>query len=580
VFKFTLTIFASAVLAITAACTRPASHPPADEVLKNGKVYTANPSQPWAQAVAIRGGKIVAVADDAAMTSWIGATTRVVDLKGGMLMPGLIDSHVHPLAGGRQMTLADLGGGHVTLPEFKAFVDESIASGKALHDGRAVIVGVHPAMWSENLGDIFNQPPYATRPTLFAGSDSHTAWANKAMLKVLGVSRESLAVMPAEKRKDYSVDRAGEPTGFAVEAGASNLFRGLPGRDGRYDRAWGTSAVRYLNEHGVTALLEANAGHPSSDGEAILTLYQDLAQSGDLTLRVSALLEAQSSQDLPEIYRLREKYSGLTNFSVVGVKLFADGVVDYPAQTAAVLTPYAGTGGTGALKIEPAEMARIVTDAQGHDMLVHIHAIGDRAVRVALDSIEAARKQNPSSTIHHSLAHLHLIAPADVPRFKQLGAVASFQLLWATLDETEQQLIKPYLTPEVWNEQYAARSLADAGAVVAGGSDWPVSSGNPWEAIAQAMTRAGPFGVLNERERVSLPTMLDAYTIGAATAARLEDKVGSIIVGKEADLILLDRNVAALTPAQIAQTKVQWTMLGGRIVYRCESCAPFKGSAQ
>jgi len=563
------------LLLVTAGCDRTVTppEPAADEVLLHGKVYTADPARPWAQAVAIRNGKIAAVADDTTVSGWIGPQTRVVDLHGGMLMPGLMDSHVHPLAGGRQMTLADIGGRHLTLPQFKAFVDEAIASGKALHEGRVVIVGVHPSIWSEGLGAIFNQPPYARWAMLFAGSDAHTAWASKPMLEHLGLNAKSIAALPAEQRQYYKLDRRGEPTGFAVEAGASRLFSGLPGRDGRYDSRWGELAVRYMNEHGVTGVLVANAGHVPEDGEQILTIYQQMARSGQLTLRVSALLEAQSSADLPEIYRLRSKYSGLPNFSIVGVKLFADGVVDYPAQTAAVLKPYLGTGKNGVLKIEPEEMARIVTDADRHDMLVHIHAIGDRAVRVALDSIEAARQANPGSKLHHTLAHLHLIAPADVPRFKRLNTVVSFQLLWATLDRAERDLIKPYLAPDVWNEQYVAYSLYKAGATVAGGSDWPVSSGNPWEAIAQAMTRAGPFGVLLENERMPLTAMLDAYTIGAAKALRLEDQVGSIVAGKDADLILLDRDVTQLAPAAIAKTRPLWTMLRGRVVYRCTACA-------
>lgn len=541
---------------------------PADQVLLHGRIYTAEPGAPWAEAVAVRDGRIAAVGSDQAISGLIGETTTITDLNGGMVLPGLIDSHAHPIAGGRQMTFADLAGKPVTLQEFKAFVDASIASGKALQGDRIIIGGVPPGIWSEDLGAIFNAPPYAGRAILFAGADAHTGWASVAMLKWLGLDRATIEAMPPTERSYYHVDARGEPSGFAVEAGASHLFRGLPGRDGAYLRNWGVEAMRYYNAHGVTAVLEANAGHPSSDGEAILELYRDLAQSGDLTMRVSALLEAESEADLPQIYALRDKYAGLPNFKVIGVKIFADGVVDYPAQTAATLKPYLNSGKSGVLKITPDAMTRIVVDADRHDMLAHIHAIGDRAVEVALDAIAAARKADRASDLAHTLVHLHLVAPKDVPRFGTLAVIASFQLLWAALDQTERDLVKPYLASDVWDEQYPAYSIAATGGIVAGGSDWPVSTGNPWAAIAQAMTREGPYGVLGAKERMTIDQMLRAYTINAARALRRDQEIGSIRPGKEADLILIDRDVTRLPPKEVAATRVLWTMLHGQIVWR------------
>jgi predicted amidohydrolase YtcJ len=539
----------------------------ADIVLVRGKVYTADAGNVWAQAVAIRGGRIVAVGPEGAVTPFIGAATRVIDLQGSMLMPGLIDTHAHPLAGGRQMSLATVDGKPLTIAQFREFVDASIANGKALQGGRVVVVGIHASLWSEDLGAVFNRPPYSDRAILFAGADAHTGWANAKMLGALGLTRESISALSPEERRYYTLDARGEPTGFAVEEGASNLFRGLPGRDGAYLRKWGTEAIRYYHERGVTAVLEANAGHWPSDGEAILKLYEDLARSGDLTLRVAALLEIQEESELEPAYRLRDRYTGLPNFSIVGLKLFADGILDYPAQTGAVSTPYIGSGqNTGVLKIPPEMMSRIVSDADRHDMLVHIHAIGDRAVTEALDAIAAARAAPTSRGMPHSIAHLHLIAPRDIPRFTSLQVIASFQLLWAAVDQSEQNLIRPYLTAEAWTWQYPARSVLVAGGIVAGGSDWPVSSGNPWEAIAQAMTREGEFGVLNAAERMPLEAMLQAYTINGARALRLDRQIGSIEVGKEADLVLLDRDVTLATPSEISRTLPRWTMVHGKIV--------------
>ncbi|HVW70814.1 MAG TPA: amidohydrolase family protein, partial [Steroidobacteraceae bacterium] len=396
--------------------------------------------------------------------------------------------------------------------------------------------------------------------------DAHTAWANHNMLQVLGVTAAAVAAMPKQNREYFRVDAKGEPTGFATEAGASQLFKALPGRDGTYDPDWGRRAVQYYNERGVTAVLEANAGHPPDDGETVLRVYKELSEQGRLTLHVSALLQAETFGDLGKIYELRRKYSGLRNFAIVGVKMFADGILEYPAQTAAVNHPYSNSGKRGVLKIAPEVMDAIAVDADRHGMIVHVHAIGDRAVHEALDAIAAARRANPGSHLPHTIAHLQLIDPADIPRFGQLQAVASFQLLWAAADAGEVKLVKPYIDPAGYALQYPARSVSASGGTVAGGSDWPVTSGNPWEAIAQAMTREGPYGVLNGSERLTLPVLLRAYTINAAKALCLESRIGSIEVGKEADLVLLPRDITQLQPREIAAVRPVWTRVHGALV--------------
>lgn len=559
---WTLGLASVASVGVAAAATR------ADQVLRNAAIYTAEPEKPWVDAVAIKDGRIFAVGTEAQVTRHIGKQTIVTDLGGRMLMPGLVDSHAHPLAGGRQLSLADLGGKAVTFDGFRGFVDSALASGKAMHGNIAVIAGLPSSLWSQDLSGVFNAPPYADRAILFAGADGHTAWGNRALLAHLGITAATLAELPPQARADYHVDASGTPTGFAVEAGAARLYRAIPAPDLPTARGWLRAAIEYFHQYGVTAVLEANAGHSPEDGRAVLEVYRDAVGEGELGLRVSALLEARSAADLTEIYRVREQYSSLENLQIIGVKLYADGIVDYPAQTAAVLEPYLQTGRTGELKIPPEEMARIVADADGHDLLVHIHAIGDRAVAVALDAIQASRAARKSSRIPHTLAHLHLIAARDVQRFHALDAIASFQLLWATFDQSEHDMIKPYLSGKTWDQQYVARSVYEAGGVVAGGSDWPVSSGSPWQAIAQAMTREGPYGVLGSSQRMLLGAMLQAYTLNAAKALRRETEIGSIQVGKRADLILLERDPRELTAAQIQTLQPLWTMMDGRIVWR------------
>lgn len=201
---------------------------------------------------------------------------------------------------------------------------------------------------------------------------------------------------------------------------------------------------------------------------------------------------------------------------------------------------------------------------------MHIHAIGDRAVTDALDGIEAARKANGDSGIPHSITHLEIVQPSDYPRFKQLGVVAVMQLIWALKDEFTTSMLEPYLDPSLMKLIYPARSLADAGATIAGASDWPVSSPNPFFAIKTAIDREGPQGALQPEEAVSAELMLYAYTINAARAVRRDDRIGSLEPGKAADLVLVDRDIRAASAKEIGEAKVLWTMFEGRKVYEAE----------
>jgi len=196
-----------------------------------------------------------------------------------------------------------------------------------------------------------------------------------------------------------------------------------------------------------------------------------------------------------------------------------------------------------------------------------MHAVGDRAVRESLNAVQYARQQSPAP-VPHSISHLQLVNPKEFPRFKELGVIASMQLLWATAESYTEELVKPYVSAYAYRFQYPARSLHKAGATIAGASDWPVSSPNPWNAIAQASTRKGPLGVLNAAESIDRETMLRAYTINAAKTLRLDDRIGSLAPGKQADLIVLDRDVFKVSDAELFDTKVLQTWFAGKPVYQ------------
>jgi predicted amidohydrolase YtcJ len=252
---------------------------------------------------------------------------------------------------------------------------------------------------------------------------------------------------------------------------------------------------------------------------------------------------------------------------VAGFKIFADGVMEYPTQTAAMSVPYKNSGQSGALMIDPEKFKLFVTEADRDGNMVHVHAIGDRAVTVALDAYDVARKQNHSDSLPHSITHLQVVNPKDIPRFKSLNVIASMQLLWATADVYTMDLVKPYIDEKLFVYQYPAKSLFNAGATVSGASDWPVSSANPFDAIYTAETRTGRNGVLNEKEIMPRPEMLKAYTIYAARTLRQEKLIGSIKKGKQADFVLVDRDVMNVSSDSVKATRVVWTMFGGQKVF-------------
>ncbi len=260
-----------------------------------------------------------------------------------------------------------------------------------------------------------------------------------------------------------------------------------------------------------------------------------------------------------------KQFEGVPNLTFPGIKVFADGILEYPGQTAAVIVPYKNSNKNGELLIDPAHFGELVVAAEKRGWIVHMHAVGDRAVRESLNGFEYARKLNPTP-VAHSISHLQLVNPKEFPRFAQLGVIASMQLLWAIEESYTIDLVKPYISAFAYGYQYPAKSLQDAGAMISGASDWPVSSPNPWNAIGQAVTRDGPMGVLNAKERVDRQTMFYAYTINAAKTLGLAEQIGSLAPGKQADLIILDRDVFNVGDHELYDTKVLKTYFAGKPV--------------
>ncbi|WP_458371048.1 amidohydrolase [Pseudomonas fluorescens] len=553
----------------------------ADLVLFNGKVFTAEPGQALVQAVAVQDGKILKVGSDAEINALADAKTQRIDLAGKVLMPGMIDTHSHPVSGAFDSMKANLLDEVKPLPELEQWLIEEDKAGRARAGDVISVAGVSSAYWekSRELGKVFNQGRWANQPIVLSGIDGHTGWANNAMLKRLNIDAALVKGLPEKERSFVGHEADFTPNGYFAESRWDVVRNGIPAPSPEAMLKAAREAVKINNQFGVTAWMDAAANggsedslfdfHATAESVGVLPLYKELAQNGELSAHVAALMVTNPKSkpaDLEVIATVMKQFEGVPNLTFPGVKIFVDGILEFPGQTAAVVVPYKNSHKDGQLLTDPAHFGELVVAAEKRGWIVHMHAVGDRAVREALNGVAYARKLSPTP-VPHSVAHLQLVNPKEFPRFKELGVIASMQLLWATGESYTVELVKPYISAFAYGYQYPARSLHNAGATIAGGSDWPVSSANPFNAIAQASTRKGPLGVLNAKESIDRQTMFYAYTINAAKTLRLDQQIGSLAPGKQADLIILDRDVFKVSDDDLFETKVLNTFFAGKQVY-------------
>jgi predicted amidohydrolase YtcJ len=551
-------------------------HSSAPVVLYDAQVFTAEPDHPYAEAVAIRGDRIIAVGTLGSVERIAGPTARKLDLHGKFLMPGMIDAHVHPIFGGITLIQARFSGSG-SVAALVQFVAEQMRKRESMRGDVLMINDIHASYWSHaaEIDVALSQGAFEKQPIVLAGSDGHTAWANRAARTRAGITQQFIRALKPSDRQYYGFDTEFNPNGFVADAGKSKLDDSLPPFSAGFLLRAGRAAVHYLNGFGITGWLDAavsgalgGSAPASVDDPGYLPVYEDLARRGELTAHVAAYPVVQPDLGTPQIEvveALRARFKGVPNLTIPGLKVFADGVAEFPAQTAALTKPYTNTGRSAPLLFTRAKMNALVTEAARRGLNVHIHAIGDLAIRASLDAFEAARRAVPQSTMPFSLTHVRFVAPQDIPRFAQLHVIAVMQLLWASPEASDS--VKPHIDSEIYRWMYPARSILDAGGEIAGASDWPVSSPNPFLAIRVAETRsAGQGGVLDAAQRVPREAMLYAYTRNAAHALNQLDEIGSLAPGKRADLTLVDRDVLTVPAAELEGAAVLWTMLGGKII--------------
>lgn len=540
----------------------------ADLVFTGGPVHRVNAARSRATAVAVRDGRIVAVGHDKDVRDLIGAHTEVVDLAGRLLLPGFHDAHVHPVLAGSAMLECGLH----SLTTAEAYLD-AVHTYALAHPERPWVTG---SGWSMEAfpGGTPHKALLDTvvthRPVLLTNRDEHGAWANSKALALAGITRDTPD--PADGRIERDGD--GEPTGMLQEGAVALIRALLPDKTPEELAAGLLTAQRHLHSLGITGWQDAGIG-PGVHGDLYRT-YLDAAVSGKLTARVVGAhwWDRTGGADQIQMFEERRAKAIVGRFRATTVKMMLDGIAEN--FTAAMLEPYLdGCGCPGPSSgldfIDPALLAGYVTGLDAAGFQVHFHALGDRAVRLALDAVAQARRDNGPTDGRHHLAHIQVVHPDDVLRFRELGAAANIQALWARHAPQMDDLTIPYLGERRAGWQYPFGSLQRAGAMLVAGSDWPVSSADPLAAVHTAVNRTvpgrGDGPPFLPSERISLDAALAAYTSGSAWVNHLDAVTGSIDAGKYADLVVLDRDPFAGPPSEIAATGVLRTYVEGQLVH-------------
>jgi predicted amidohydrolase YtcJ len=548
--------------------------PAADTVLTNGKVYTLDSSQPWAEAVAISAGKLIYVGSASGAKAHVGSATKVMDLGGRYVQPGIVDAHVHPIMGGLK-SLYECNFGFTATPDEIAKTLSACA--KRLPEGQWIRGGQWGSAFFE-VNDIDSPRAFLDRistkhPIYLMDDSAHNAWVNSAVLARAGIDRTTAD--PAGGTIVRGPD--GQPNGVLLEGAARLIDAVLPKWSDEQYVAAAREAARLANGYGITGIKDAGLAEPAGKS------FGALDRNGELTLNVAVCAFTQfgartSPLDYGALEAERDRYRS-PHVHTEFVKIFLDGVPT-PARTAAMIAPYVpdsehGDKFTGGMHVPQDVLTADVVELDRRGFTVKIHAAGDRSVRAALDAVEAARKANGASGLRHEVAHASFIDPADVPRFAKLDTVADYSpIIWYRSSITE--AVVSAVGKGRGERMWPTRDLLDSGATIAAGSDWPaaVPDQNPWSGIEALVTRRDPSGgnaaPFWPEQAVTLEEAMRIYTINGARALRLEQQTGSLEVGKSADLIVLDRNPFTVPIEQVGDVKVLLTMFEGRQVYGAE----------
>lgn len=587
------TIVTSALLLLVVVPV-PAAEPasgPADRVYLNGVIFTADAADSRASALAIRDGRILYVGNDAALAGYIGPSTVKVDLKGRFLMPGLVDGHMHPLEAGTTLLKCSLNYAALTVAELQQRVQACLDQTKTAEpDSWLEVV----SWFQESMLPAGVKTSRATldvlktkRPILVRSSFGHTVLANSRALKLAKITAATVDPVGGKIWRDA----AGEPTGLLEDAAHDPLDAMLPKPTAAQDVEAAAKALDAMKQQGITSFLDASAAHED------VAAFATLRKTGRLTARghFAPFIEPSEVDNLTaavaRVVAMRKEFdegpiARAPGITVRNAKLFLDGVISAPAFTGTMLEPYRRNAGTaeqprwvagtsrGPDVYFPADALATVLIALGRAGIdPHMHADGDGAVRAGLDGVAALRKALPGADIRPAIAHNEIVGPSDFKRYHALNVIPVLSFQWEK-PAGDTLGVKDYFGPERMKILEPAGFLAEAGARIAFGSDWPVDALDEWFAFKVGVTRTNSptapaeyRGRLGDDPGLSRETVLRAATINAAYELHQDDSTGSLEAGKLADLIVLDRNPLTVPAEDIANVKVLETVVGGAVVF-------------
>ncbi len=570
-FRSRIASFPAALLAalLLSACTDKSPPPEgADVLFTNARVYTVNPAQPWAEAVAVKGNEIVYVGDVAGAAAHVGKNTRRQDLGGRLMLPGFIDSHVHPVAGGayaQALSLDTFG----TVDDWVA----AIADYAEQNEDAPVLFGY--GFLASTFGPVgptrqLIDAVVPDRPVLIMDEGFHGAWANTATLEALNITQDTPDPVPGFSY--YKRDANGDATGYLLEGTAGMAMEQLDVITEDVVVEGTAMVIDIMNAYGVTAAFDAGL----LDNEAMArSVLERLEDGGDMTIRLLGSYRADGPGEAVDAVARTLEWAQTVKgerYHYRVLKIMDDGTVE--GRTAAMFEDYQGEpGNSGETVYTEDELTAMVVGAARNDIDVHIHALGERAIHESLNAIEVAREQVPGSTSRYALCHIQVITDQDLARFAELDVIAQSTPLWALYDTEGEQ----FVSEDQFNRFWRFGSLNDLGVRLTFGSDFPASGAgtlglSPVVQIEIGHTRQNPGEPdapvqPRESERLAIGSLVRGFTIDAAYQLRMEDEIGSIEAGKKADLVVLDRNIFEIDPYSIHETKVLMTMLDGEVVY-------------
>jgi len=555
-------------LLLIAACTEQTGES-ADHLFLNARVYTLDDAQPWAQAIAVRGNRIVFVGDNSTAQKLRGAGTVVHEISGRMILPGLIDTHMHPVTGGAYATALSLDT-FGTIEDWITAIDEYAVANPDL----PLIFGygfLASRFGPEGPTRQMIDNVVTDRPVLIMDEGFHGAWGNSEALRRLGITRDTSDPVPGFSY--YKRDADGDATGYLLEGTAGAAMDGL-GAITEDDVVEGTGIVfDIMNSYGVTAAFDAGAlGYE----DILANVLARISDSGEMTVRVVGAYRPDGPDGLDGALDNVDKWSKTIagdNYHYRMLKLMDDGTVE--GRTAAMFEDYRDEpGNSGETVFTGEQLSATVAGAAGRNIDVHIHALGERAVHEALNAIEFARIAHPSTDSRFAICHIQVILDQDLERFAELDVIAQSTPLWAAYDTYGEQ----FVSEDQFNRFWRFQSLHDLGVKLTFGSDFPASGAgtlgmSPLFNVEIGHTRQDPGNPdapiqPRESERLDVETLIRGYTIDAAYQLRMEDEIGSLEIGKKADLVVLERDIFETDAYEIGKIAVDMTMMNGNIVYK------------